>query len=166
MADDRPISRYPQRFDDLETNDLRWQWGSPVDPAKQVDGYSSWVRKSSDERVRYVVGLDTRTDEVYPGIQIEKGGVIGPVKWGPEMRHTQDVWEFGEKMLQTYRGLEPQPIDVRKSAEMSERLDARVLTRAQRKYLKDSAKQQTSAARKYGASESADREVPPPSRSR
>jgi hypothetical protein len=157
MADEKPI---------VEASDLRWQGGPPLDSTKQVDGYSSWATKSSGERARYVVGQDTRTHEVHPGIQIEKSGVIGPVKWGPEMRHTQDVWEFGGKMLETHMGSEPRPIDVRKSNEMSERLGSHVPTKAWKKYAKDCAAPRSSAAKKYGApGESTDRETTPPKRS-
>src|SRR6202012_1508313 len=103
---------------DVENNEVRWQGGPPLDPVKQVDGYSSWVRKSDNERARYVIGsvgedIHGRTD--YAGLQVEKGGVIGAVKWGTAMRMTQDVWESGEKMLNGYRRSEPRPLDIRKS---------------------------------------------------
>src|SRR5882762_9376464 len=48
---------------DAENNDIHWQ-GEPPDSFKQVDFNGQWVRKSADERARYVVGHygeDSRT---------------------------------------------------------------------------------------------------------
>jgi hypothetical protein len=119
-----------------------------------VDGYSSWVRKSDNERARYVIGClgeNIQTQEVYPGLQVEKGGVIGPVKWGPEMRITQDVWEVGEKMLDGHLRSEPRSLDIRKSREMSERPGAKVYTKAWKKYVKDCSATRTAPSKKFGA---------------
>jgi hypothetical protein len=107
------------------------------------------VRKSADERARYVVGHfgeDSRTQNESPGIQVEKNGAVRPVQWGPEQPTGQDAQEHAEGMLDKHLGfnapkLAPSShLDIRKADEMSERLGAKVHTRAYRKYIKDSSK--------------------------
>ncbi len=132
---------------DIENSELRWV-GEPPDSWKQVDGNGQWVRKSADERARYVLGHfgeDSRTQNDYPGVQVEKNGVVGAVKWGPEQPTAQDAHEVAEKMLDRHLGfnapkLSPSShLDIRKSDEMSERLGADVRTKAWKKYAKECA---------------------------
>lgn len=160
---------------DVENNDLRWQ-GEPLDWMKTVDGHGQWVAKSPTEKARLVLGHfgeDSRTQRDYPGIQVEKNGVVGEVRWGPEQPTAQDARIHAEKMLDAHLGfsapvLQPSSmLDIRKSAEMSEHLGADVRAKAWKKYAKQCAKTLTSAAEKYGhASDSQQREITPPSRSR
>ena len=160
---------------DVEAGDVHWQGETP-DSWKQVNFEGQWVRKSADERARYVTGHfgeDSRTANEYPGIQVEKSGKAGPVKWGPEQPTGQDAQIYAEKMLDKHLGFEAPKIvpssfeDIRKSNEMSKRLGAEVLTKAYKKYIKQSAKVGDSAAKKYGASGSSfGCQLPPPSRSR
>jgi hypothetical protein len=165
------LGREPRggRFEyDGQLDALRWKGETPVS-WKQVDGYGQWVRKSSDERARYALGHfgeDSRTQNDYPGIQVEKNGVVGPVKWGPEQPTAQDAHEFAEGMLDRHLGfsapvLQPSSrLDIRKSDEMSKLLGADVKTKAWKKYAKDC------DGERYGARESVERELPPPRRSR
>lgn len=159
---------------DAENNDLRWI-GEPPDAMKEVDFSGQWVRKSPEERARYVTGHfgeDSRTQKDYPGIQVEKQGVAGPIKWGPERPTGQDAQLYAEKMLDKHLGFDApkiQPsshLDIRKSREASEQLGETVHTKAYKKYLKDSATPRTSAAKKYGQAEAVERELPPPKQSR
>jgi hypothetical protein len=158
---------------DAEAGDLRWN-GEPLDWMKRVDFSGQWVSKSAEERARYVVGQfgdDRGTQNDYPGVQVEKNGVRGPVQWGPEQSTAQDAQQRAEKMLDEHLGFAAPKLapsshdDIRKSDEMSGRLGAKVLTRAYRKYIKESASQRTSAAQKYGANETVDRETTPPKKS-
>ena len=149
--------------------------GETPDSWKRVDGHGQWVRKSADERARLVFGHfgeDSRTQNDYPGIQVEKSGGLGPVKWGPEQPTAQDAHEYAEKMLDKHLGfnapiLQPSSqLDIRKSDEMSDRLGADVRTKAWKKYAKECGSPRSFAAKKYGAGEAVDRETRPPSRSR
>jgi hypothetical protein len=160
---------YDSRLDALRFN------GETPDSWKQVDFEGQWVRKSADERARYVTGYfgeDSRTQNDYPGVQIEKNGVVGPVKWAREQPNAQDAQEFAEGMLDRHLGfeaprIEPASIkDIMKRQELSEGLGAKVLSKEYKKYIKQSAAVGEGAAKKYGANEPAERELPPPSRSR
>jgi len=163
------------RFEyDSELDALRFKGETP-DSWKQVDFEGQWVRKSADERARYVTGHfggDSRTQNDYPGIQVEKNGVIGPVKWGPEQPTGQDAQMFAEEMLDRHLGFDAPKIkpssmsEIRKANQLSARLGAEVLPKAYRKYIKECAAPRVSSAEKYGATESSEPELPPPSRSR
>lgn len=159
---------------DQEQGELIWK-GEPLDWMKKVDFEGQWVRKSPDERARYIVGYygeDSRTQNDYPGIQVEKNNVAGPVNWGPGQPTGQDAQLYAEKMLDGHLGfaapkIEPSSLsDIRKADAMSERLGAKVLTKPYRKYMKDSAAPRNSAAQKYGPDESTKIETPAQKRSR
>jgi hypothetical protein len=158
---------------DQELGEVRWMGETP-EHWKHVDFEGQWVRKSVDERARYVTGhfgQDSRTQNDYPGIQVEKNGKAGPVKWGPEQPTGQDAQEYAEKMLDAHLGFEAPKIapssvkDIQKSNAMSERLRAKVLTKPYRKYIRESAKVGNSPAQKYGGSDAMS-DVRPPRRSR
>lgn len=159
---------------DVEAGALKWNGDIP-DSWKQIDFQGQWVRKSADERARYVTGhfgKDSRTQNDYPGLQIEKNGVAGKVKWGPEQPDGQEAQEYAEKMLDKHLGFEAPKLapssfeDIRKADQKSERLGAKVLTGAYRKYIKASAKVGESPAQKYGApGESIEGNTPSRSRS-
>lgn len=160
---------YDSRLDALRFN------GETPDSWKQVDFEGQWVRKSADERARYVTGHfgeDSRTQNDYPGVQIEKNGVIGPVKWAREQPSGQDAQEFAEGMLDRHLGFSAPKIqpssfaEIHKAHVMSEQLGVKVLTTPYQKYIRESAAVGEGAARKYGSNEPAERELPPPSRSR
>ena len=171
------LGREPRegRFEyDSRLDALRFQGETP-DSWKQVDFEGQWVRKSADERARYVTGYfgeDSRTQNDYPGVQIEKNGVVGPVKWAREQPNGQDAQEFAEGMLDRHLGfeaprIEPAAIkDIMRRQELSERLGAKVLSKEYKKYIKQSAAIGERAAQKYGSTEPPERELPPPSRSR
>jgi hypothetical protein len=171
------LGREPRegRFEyDSGLDALRFKGETP-DSWKQVDFEGQWVRKSADERARYVTGHfgeDSRTQNDYPGVQIEKNGVVGPVKWAREQPNAQDEQEFAEGMLDRHLGFEAPKIqpssfaEIRKAHAMSEQLAAKVLTKPYQKYIKQSAAIGESAAQKYGSDEPVERELPPPSRLR
>jgi hypothetical protein len=163
------------RFEyDSKLDALRFKGETP-DSWKRVNFEGQWVRKSADERARYVTGHfgeDSRTQNDYPGIQIEKNGVIRPVKWGPEQPHGQEAQEYAEKMLDRHLGfaapkIQPSSIsEIHEARELSARLGAKVLTKPYRKYIKECAAPRASSAQKYAGLESSEPELPPPSRSR
>jgi hypothetical protein len=159
---------------DYDTFVQNWQ-GEPLDWMKKVDGHGPWVAKSGTEKARLVLGHfgeDSRTQKDYPGIQVEKNGVLKEVQWGPEQRTAEDAHIHAEKMLDVHLGF-PAPmlqpasmLDIRKSQEMSEHLGADVRPKSWKKYAKQCAKTVTSAAAKYGSPGDSQREITPPSRSR
>jgi hypothetical protein len=159
---------------DVEAGDVRWQ-GEPLDWMKKVDFEGQWVRKSADERARYIVGHfgeDSRTQNDYPGIQVEKNGVVGPRRWGPEQPTGQDAQGYAENMLDKHLGFAAPRIipssieDIHESRNLSRLLGREVHTRAYQRYIDESAAQRKSAAAKYGVTESTENELPPPRRSR
>jgi len=172
MAEEKQHGRWGY---DVEAGDVRWQ-GEPLDWMKRVDFRGQWVSKSADERARYVTGHygeDSRTQKDYPGIQMEKSGVVGPVKWGPEQPDGQDAQAFAENMLDSHLGFAAPRIipstfeDIHESQKMSKLLGREVYTRAYQSYIDESAAQRKSAASKYGgANETPEGSITPPARSR
>ena len=159
---------------DAEQQGVRWNGETP-DALKQIDWRGQWVSKTADERARYVLGHfgeGSRTPEEYPGLQIEKNSVIGPVTWGPGQPGTEEARKYAEKMLDRHLGFSAPKIqsssfaEIRMAHAMSDKLGAKVLTKPYRKYIKQSAAIGKSVASKYGSNEPAERELPPPSRSR
>lgn len=171
MGPEKHVGRWDY---DYEQGDIRWK-GEVPDAWKRVNFEGQWVRKSSDERARYVTGHygeDSRTQNEYPGIQVEKNGKAGKVQWGPEQPTGQDAQIHAELMLDRHLGFEAPKIqpssfaEIRRADAMSERLDATVLTKPYRKYIKQSAQVGNSPAKRYGATESAERDTPEQKRSR
>jgi hypothetical protein len=159
---------------DAEQHGVRWNGETP-DALKQIDWQGQWVRKTADERSRYVLGHfgeGSRTPDEYPGLQIEKNGVIGSVTWGPGQPGTEEARKYAEKMLDDHLGFAAPKLassslpEIRRSHDLSGQLGSKVHTRAWKKYAKECAAPRSTSAQKYAGLESSEPELPPPSRSR
>jgi hypothetical protein len=159
---------------DAEQHGVRWNGETP-DALKQIDWAGQWIRKTADERARYVLGHfgeGSRTPEEYPGLQIEKLSVVGPVRWGPGQPGTEEALKYAEKMLDDHLGFAAPKLassslsEIRRSHELSGQIGAKVHTRAWKKYAKECAAPRASSAQKYAGLESFERELRPPTRSR
>jgi hypothetical protein len=117
-------------------------------------------------------GEGSRTPEEYPGLQIEKNGVVGTVTWGPGQPGTEEARKYAEKMLDDHLGFAAPKLaasslsEIRRSYDLSDQLGAKVHTREWKKYAKESAAPRASSAQKYAGLESSEPELPPPLRSR
>jgi hypothetical protein len=150
-ANGKPISRFAQRFVARKLEQLGTQ-------ANEGAGlYYELVAQNFTDSVDRLAAKAKRPD-LREHILAEAG--------------KQRAHEVAETMLDKHLGfaapkLEPASYqDMRKSDQMSERLGAKVYTKAYRKYIKQSAAVGNSAAKKYGAGESVEREAPEQKRSR
>lgn len=101
MGEEKRLGRWTY---DVERQAPRWRGETP-DAWKKPDAMSEWRTISGDERARYVFGHsgnDAQAQNHYPGIQVEKEGIAGPVKWGPEQPGPADAHAHAQKMLDRY----------------------------------------------------------------
>lgn len=140
-------------------------YGVNIDGTPIVDAQSEWTSKSPNEAVRECIGhigVDSRTWDDFPGIQVQKDGVDGPIQWGKKCPTAQDADIESRMMRDRYLGYEPPDMrapsdsEVKKAEAQSEQLGAKVHTQSYKQYAREYAREhlqhgRSGTAEKYGS---------------